>query len=782
MTIIMKVTIFKNIKSTSTGFVRNVDEILARIKDGSSAEIVNNIRAGNKEQKMDLPAICFSGEFKNRSKSGIVKPSGLICLDFDKVPSKEELDTLKETLVGDEYTYACFVSPSGNGLKVLVKIPPTIEEHKLYFDGLRNHYNSEYFDIATSDISRVCFESYDPNIYVCRNSKVFKNKEQPTYESVGTVMPSIPETSPVAITKYLLKWWEAKFPMIDGQRNHNLIKLAYALNDFGIKKEDARLVLMDYCTDSFREPEVLIVLNSGYSKIANFGTRHFEDLTTKKNIEEDIKKGRSLPEIKTKYKDVKDIEQAVIGIKDTISTDVFWYFDKNGKCQLIHHKFKSYLEDNHIFKYYQNETGFFFVKIFENMVSIITPEQIKDFVLKDLHNREIIGMLPYEMMAGATRYFKEDYLSFLATIDLNLKEDTKDTCYLYYRNCALEVRKDVIKEVSYVDLGGYVWQNRIIDRDFVRNGSGNGMYKDFIYLLAGKDDARNTSIKSVIGYMLHSYKSSANNMAIILNDEVISENPNGGSGKGIFVSALGKIKRVSVIDGKQFDFDKAFHYQTVGLDTHILVYDDVKKNFYFERLFSVITEGITIEKKNKDAIKVDVENSPKILITTNYTIGGVGGSFERRKFELEFSSHFGNHHTPEEEFGMMLFDGWDAAEWQQFDCFMIECLTLYLREGLVKADYQNLKTRKFIKETSFEFYEWCKDDANIKRGERIYNKTLHGNFVDDYPDYKRSIGGLTYKRFSLWLVSYANFNDLKYTKDRDMTGSYIEIEGETYPF
>ena len=201
----MRVTIFKNIKSTSAGFVRNVDEILGRIKEGSSAEIVNNIRAGNKEQKMHLPAICFSGEFKNRSKSGLVKPSGLICLDFDKVPSIEELNTLRETIIGDEYTYACFVSPSGNGLKVLVKIPPTIEEHKLYFDGLKNHYNSEYFDIATSDISRVCFESYDPNLYVCRDSKVFKNKEQPTYEGIVNVIPSVPETKSYVIIKNLLK-------------------------------------------------------------------------------------------------------------------------------------------------------------------------------------------------------------------------------------------------------------------------------------------------------------------------------------------------------------------------------------------------------------------------------------------------------------------------------------------------------------------------------------------------------------------------------------------------
>jgi hypothetical protein len=778
----MRVTIFKNIKSTSAGFVRNVDEILGRIKEGSSAEIVNNIRAGNKEQKMKLPAICFSGEFRNRSKSGLVKPSGLICLDFDKVPSIEELNTLRETLVGDEYTYACFVSPSGNGLKVLVKIPPTIDEHKLYFDGLKNYYKSEYFDVATSDISRVCFESYDPNLYINKKSKAFLGKEEPAYSHVGHTNPDIPETKSYVIIKNLLKWWEAKFPMAAGQRNENLIKLAFALNDFGINKDEARVALMDYATESFPESEITVILNSGYSKIANFGTRHFEDTITKKKIEEDIKRGGSISQIKTKYKDIENIELAVMGVKDTITTDEFWYYDKNGKCHLVHHKFKAYLEDNQIFKYYQNETGFFFVKIIENMVSIITPEQIKDFVLDDVHNRESAGMLPYEMMAGATRYFKDDYLSFLGTIDLKIKEDTRDACYLYYRNCVLEITKNAIKEISYVDLDGFVWQNRIIDRDFERNSSTDGMYKDFIYLLAGKDEARNTSIKSVIGYMLHSYKTHANNKAIILNDEVISENPNGGSGKGIFVSALGKIKRVSVIDGKMFDFDKPFPYQTVGLDCQALIYDDIKKNFYFERLFSVITEGITIEKKNKDAIKVDVKNSPKILITTNYTVGGVGGSFERRKFELEFSSHFGSHHTPEDEFGCMLFDDWDAAEWQRFDCFMIECLTLYLNEGLVKADYQNLPTRKFIKETSFEFWEWCKDDANIKRGERIYNKTLHGNFIDEYPDYKRTVGGLTHKRFSQWVVSYCKFHNLKYTKDRDMTGSYIEIEGDAYPF
>ena len=110
------------------------------------------------------------------------------------------------------------------------------------------------------------------------------------------------------------------------------------------------------------------------------------------------------------------------------------------------------------------------------------------------------------------------------------------------------------------------------------------------------------------------------------------------------------MKKTDFIDGKQFDFKKNLAYQTLNADTQILVFDDVEKNFNFESLFSIITEGITIEKKNKDAIKIPVQRSPKIVITTNYTIGGVGGSFDRRKFEVEFSSYFNAIYTPELEF------------------------------------------------------------------------------------------------------------------------------------
>jgi hypothetical protein len=126
---------------------------------------------------------------------------------------------------------------------------------------------------------------------------------------------------------------------------------------------------------------------------------------------------------------------------------------------------------------------------------------------------------------------------------------------------------------------------------------------------------------------------------VILNDEKISDNPEGGTGKGIFMNALGKMKKLVVIDGKAFDFSKSFPYQLVSADTQVLCFDDVIKRFNFERLFSVITEGLTLEKKNKDAIKIPFSKSPKIAITTNYAIKGTGNSFARRKWELEFHQY-----------------------------------------------------------------------------------------------------------------------------------------------
>ena len=223
---------------------------------------------------------------------------------------------------------------------------------------------------------------------------------------------------------------------------------------------------------------------------------------------------------------------------------------------------------------------------------------------------------------------------------------------------------------------------------------------------SNKDELIVTSFRSTIGYLLHAWKNLSYSPAIILNDEVISDNPEGGTGKGLFMNALSHMKKLVVIDGKSFNFEKSFAYQLVSADTQILCFDDVKKYFDFERLFSLVTEGLTLEKKNKDAIKIPFGKSPKVAITTNYAIIGEGSSFERRKWELELSQHYTNGMTPLKDFKRLMFGEWDDDEWCAFDNYMIENVMFYLTKGLIKGNFKNQTVRNLGADTSHEVVEW----------------------------------------------------------------------------
>ncbi len=166
-----KITIFKDIKDTDQPFHREVGVILDRIREGSSRELVNEIRSEKDKTKRNvlkqsLPAICFSGVFSKRLDSSLTTHSGLICLDFDGYKSSKDMLQEKQRLSQDKFVFSVFISPSGNGLKVLVKIPGIPDNHKKYFNSLEKHFNSPYFDKTSKNIARVCYESNDPLIHI----------------------------------------------------------------------------------------------------------------------------------------------------------------------------------------------------------------------------------------------------------------------------------------------------------------------------------------------------------------------------------------------------------------------------------------------------------------------------------------------------------------------------------------------------------------------------------------------------------------------------------------
>lgn len=86
--------------------------------------------------------------------------SGLLVLDFD------DCGTEKKTALGDDpHTVLCFVSPSGRGLKLVVRIDADGATHAESFDAARVYFRDKYGLVADRTgraLARLCFASFDP--------------------------------------------------------------------------------------------------------------------------------------------------------------------------------------------------------------------------------------------------------------------------------------------------------------------------------------------------------------------------------------------------------------------------------------------------------------------------------------------------------------------------------------------------------------------------------------------------------------------------------------------
>ena len=167
----MKVTIFQNVFQKDQPHHIQLGTALKRIQEGNSATTIDEVRSGNKEAKKKLPVVLFSGEFSSRADEALFEHSGFIVLDFDHI----DVQKSKAILSTDDYVYSCWISPSGDGLKALVRITNP-ERHRDHFRALVRYFYKQYsLEVDESGVneSRACFESYDPEIIVNTDAQKF---------------------------------------------------------------------------------------------------------------------------------------------------------------------------------------------------------------------------------------------------------------------------------------------------------------------------------------------------------------------------------------------------------------------------------------------------------------------------------------------------------------------------------------------------------------------------------------------------------------------------------
>jgi hypothetical protein len=182
----MKVSRFNNIFANNVKQTELLDELMD-IKQGKYKNIIekcryftsNNDYNSYKTLKIKLPTVTFCGTFENGRKLGnLVSYNEIMILDIDHVDNAK-LVTLKKLVEKDKYIFSVWLSPSGEGLKALVKIDGKPEDHKASFNSLKEYFLSNYeieLDNSGSDVTRLCFVSWDENLFLNEASEVYQGK------------------------------------------------------------------------------------------------------------------------------------------------------------------------------------------------------------------------------------------------------------------------------------------------------------------------------------------------------------------------------------------------------------------------------------------------------------------------------------------------------------------------------------------------------------------------------------------------------------------------------
>jgi hypothetical protein len=175
-----RISLVQNATDTTTRDVNAAGIITFGIRQGSWRQPVERIRGLLKKGdsvskgiadslKKQLPAVMWSGLFSSRETPAgdkLITHSGLLCADLDSLG--EKLPEIREKLLKSLHLEGLFVSPSGDGLKAVLRVPPDASKHAASFRAVERHVfklTGVQIDQACKDVARLCFVSYDPNAY-----------------------------------------------------------------------------------------------------------------------------------------------------------------------------------------------------------------------------------------------------------------------------------------------------------------------------------------------------------------------------------------------------------------------------------------------------------------------------------------------------------------------------------------------------------------------------------------------------------------------------------------
>ncbi len=217
-------------------------------------------------KKKQLLAFTPSAVFTDKRQMPFLEMySGFVHLDFDKL-TEEQLENAFATISTIPYTALCFISPSGNGLKVFIEVNTELENHDSAYQQVQKFYEDATglkADDKCKDVTRLCFMSHDPNAYrTIQNEKFIVALPQLIQEQQSQTPTAIAQVTEAQIAEpedlniaflfnQQIQFTNNKIQYTDGNRNNYIYQLASNCNRVGLSQSDTELL----CTQHFDLPD-----------------------------------------------------------------------------------------------------------------------------------------------------------------------------------------------------------------------------------------------------------------------------------------------------------------------------------------------------------------------------------------------------------------------------------------------------------------------------------------------------------------------------------------------
>lgn len=282
-----------------------------------------------------------------------------------------------------------------------------------------------------------------------------------------------------------------------------------------------------------------------------------------------------------------------------------------------------------------------------------------------------------------------------------------------------------------------------------------------------------------IGYLLHRYRTPERQHLVIYTDYAVVDNEksSGGTGKSFLFQVLQMVRKGIKVPGSTFKSRAEAFSLNFGdfrqTRDYLVCIDDLNQDIK-DRLFYNLTDQLIVRSLYKNEIHVEHEDSPKILITTNFPPDLSAPSTYRRFLPMTASDYYhpGNvnysseEFTPAIKFHKDIIKKASRKEIQETLEFLVACLQFYLslpqddyivrppldRDGIRRMAYSSFHYKQFM--------QWADRFFDESVYPHHYGRPIAFNemvisFFAEYPEYE-----LTVARVESRTVKDAFFSDL----------------------